>query len=806
MLCLLILLGIVLSGRTALGTGLQLRGEEPIVLQGNKLPKFIWKNIERIHLYSYNAATNSFQPVPFQIDERNSKLEYFDFKEDNFGRLAGNDSLDAYDEVVFLARDLGDQAPSDQVWPDDLDSKQNRRYQIRVTDPYNGEYGYLYAFLSSTLTNNGSRYISISADNKSVFGKTYRIGHDSSTASGMPDTLLILKSVGGDSINFIARQRLRIYSDFTKNLKKTLQLRLSENQQHNYRFTTSIGVDGNIAADIHYYDVAVKPGPIRIIRYPILYMRLSGNLSGLGNFDTNQKVPIGFIYYPTFYEAPINSVGLDLSKDDLYKTLNNFGPRASRIIFSLVLNDNGKGMRYYTPGLPADYCQLGFKIDGGVDYLDLQDSGLLSDVWKVKNWPGTSWYAVVADRLQDPWSVVYNATLFTLVNMQGSAPLDLRELIMWENYDQDGLTHWGDAALQITKNTDLPSSLNLQVRLRYYPIPDVLNFDQLQTRYNIYSDSLDVSIDEQQNDHIPPGDISDLVIASVQDNQITFNFTAVADDGYDGRPADHYRVWYDTRPPGSDWDAWFSTAQLFVPTTAPKSPHSPDQITLAGLQPDQNYYIFIRVFDESENGSALVPVTFLTTPVELSSFTARIENDRIHLDWTTASESNNLGFGLERRAAAEKTWREIAFIPGAGTCQTVKRYAYEDALGAIGQYVYRLRQCDTNGRMNYLPEITATIQAPSQFALAQNFPNPFNPATAIHFQIPVDVSGRVRLTIHDLLGRQVRTLYDEEARAGFYRLEWDGRDDNGQAAGSGVYFYILRAGSQQTVRKMIKVQ
>jgi flagellar hook assembly protein FlgD len=64
----------------------------------------------------------------------------------------------------------------------------------------------------------------------------------------------------------------------------------------------------------------------------------------------------------------------------------------------------------------------------------------------------------------------------------------------------------------------------------------------------------------------------------------------------------------------------------------------------------------------------------------------------------------------------------------------------------------------------------------------------------------------VTLAVHDLLGRRVRLLYDEPAQAGYYRLEWDGRDDGGRAAGSGVYFYLLRGDGRQLTRKMIKVQ
>jgi len=90
---------------------------------------------------------------------------------------------------------------------------------------------------------------------------------------------------------------------------------------------------------------------------------------------------------------------------------------------------------------------------------------------------------------------------------------------------------------------------------------------------------------------------------------------------------------------------------------------------------------------------------------------------------------------------------------------------------------------------------------PSTYSLYQNYPNPFNPSTKIEYQLPT--SGLVQLKIYDVLGREVRTLADELQQAGTYRVEWDGRDNSGREAVSGVYFYQLRTRSYVKTNKMV---
>jgi minor extracellular serine protease Vpr len=96
-------------------------------------------------------------------------------------------------------------------------------------------------------------------------------------------------------------------------------------------------------------------------------------------------------------------------------------------------------------------------------------------------------------------------------------------------------------------------------------------------------------------------------------------------------------------------------------------------------------------------------------------------------------------------------------------------------------------------------EILAASSRP-RFALEPNSPNPFNPSTAIAFQVPA--AGRAALRVYSVRGNLVRTLVDEKLAAGGYRVRWDGRDDHGRAAASGVYFYKLEDGERSLTRKM----
>ena len=89
---------------------------------------------------------------------------------------------------------------------------------------------------------------------------------------------------------------------------------------------------------------------------------------------------------------------------------------------------------------------------------------------------------------------------------------------------------------------------------------------------------------------------------------------------------------------------------------------------------------------------------------------------------------------------------------------------------------------------------------PNKISLEQNFPNPFNPATA--FQYNLAESGIIELTITDIIGRKVTTLISGYQRSGNHNVLWTGKDSNGNQVPSGIYFYNLKSGSNIITKKM----
>ncbi len=93
------------------------------------------------------------------------------------------------------------------------------------------------------------------------------------------------------------------------------------------------------------------------------------------------------------------------------------------------------------------------------------------------------------------------------------------------------------------------------------------------------------------------------------------------------------------------------------------------------------------------------------------------------------------------------------------------------------------------------------ITLPENFQLSQNYPNPFNPSTTIKYQLPV--KEKVTLIIYSILGEKISTLVDDIKPAGYYNINWNGRNNKNEKVASGVYIYRLKAGNFVDTKKMM---
>ncbi len=234
------------------------------------------------------------------------------------------------------------------------------------------------------------------------------------------------------------------------------------------------------------------------------------------------------------------------------------------------------------------------------------------------------------------------------------------------------------------------------------------------------------------------------------------------------------------------------------------------------------------------------PATFLAVvdnpddplPVELTTFTANNLTNGIELHWQTATEVNNYGFDVEKKAPLNLPqgetygdWETIGFVEGNGNSNSPKEYSFidEDIQNQPnGKYYYRLKQIDTDGGYSYsstieidwtngITDVNDDSNLPKEFSLSQNYPNPFNPTTKIKYTIPIVGTQNpvsVKLKIYNIMGQEIATLVNEVKSPGSYEVEFNGKGlSSGMSAkggyASGVYFYKIEAGSFVNVKKMI---
>jgi hypothetical protein len=193
-------------------------------------------------------------------------------------------------------------------------------------------------------------------------------------------------------------------------------------------------------------------------------------------------------------------------------------------------------------------------------------------------------------------------------------------------------------------------------------------------------------------------------------------------------------------------------------------------------------------------------------PIELSGFKGSVAvSTGAKLEWTTLSEINDYGFYVQRRGDNDAAFADLkeSFVPGHGTSSVVQHYSFCDVNPLNGIVWYRLKQQDLDGSIHFTEAIMMDVTymvAPKEFALMNNYPNPFNPATTIQFSVAV--SGRVTLRVYNSIGEEVATLFDGNAEPGqYHRVTLDGKN-----LSSGMYVYRLQSANNLSTRRAMLIK
>jgi hypothetical protein len=189
-------------------------------------------------------------------------------------------------------------------------------------------------------------------------------------------------------------------------------------------------------------------------------------------------------------------------------------------------------------------------------------------------------------------------------------------------------------------------------------------------------------------------------------------------------------------------------------------------------------------------------------PVQLSSFTASTKGRDVILNWTTATEVNTAGFEIERKLVsqekAQSKWENVGFVRGNGNSNRPVEYTFTDMKLNTGKYAYRLKMVDNDGSYEYSNEVVVDIGKPDVTKIEQNYPNAFNPATKIEYQLANP--SKVVIEVYNITGQKITELVNDEQVEGYYSLVFDASK---YGLASGIYFYRMIAMDRVTGKNVV---
>ena len=174
----------------------------------------------------------------------------------------------------------------------------------------------------------------------------------------------------------------------------------------------------------------------------------------------------------------------------------------------------------------------------------------------------------------------------------------------------------------------------------------------------------------------------------------------------------------------------------------------------------------------------------------------------VTVTWETASEAGALGYNVWRSSGQNSSYTCLTNvpIPSMGQSSQGGLYEYTDRSAQPGiSYWYSIERISLDGESSFFSPVQMTVP-PADFALGNNYPNPFNPETSISYQLPE--ACHVRIKVYSLLGREIATLVDSPMQASEHTVTWDGTDARGLTVSSGIYFIRMEAGAFTAMRKV----